>query len=226
MKRFAAALAVLVPLALAVPAIAAEEGPATVEELVTEVEKAYDDVSSLKADFVLVTRSAAMGERKERGKVTLKRPKMMRWDSRTPNGQGSLFVTDGAKMWVYTPANAQVLVFNDVSNAGASAGLVDLLDNLGNMDEYFDASLMEPQSLQDKKSVGVVLKPKSESQFSEIRLVFSRKKYELEQVTTVDVLGAETEISFSQVRVNQEIADGEFSFTAPDGAEVINADGI
>ena len=49
---------------------------------------------------------------------------------------------------------------------------------------------------------------------------------EIEEVTVVDHFGVETQITFSQVKINPEIEAGEFSFEPPKGVEVINADGI
>lgn len=228
MKRFKAiALTVALSLGLVGPALSAQgedADPQTVEELVTQVQAAYTDVTSLRADFVQVTRSATMGEQKQRGKVSLERPKKMKWDSALQGGP--VFITDGQRMWLYTPAEKQVLVYDDLSQAGG-AGMFDLLNGLNNLSEYFEVALDPADAAKERKNITAVLTPReADSQFKQIRLVFSKKKYEIQQITTVDAFGVETEISFTAIKLNQDIPDEEFTFEAPKGVEVINAGGI
>lgn len=225
-RRLFTVLLMLLPLWMIVPAFAQEADPQNVDELIAQVEATYRNVTTIRADFVQVTRSATMGEQRQRGKVAFKRPKMMRWDS-TGTG-GGLFVTNGQNMWLYLPADKQVLVYNDLSTAaGANASALDLLTSFDQLHALFDVSMLTREQLGPRKnSVGVSLRPKKEGQFKEIRLVLSKRKYELESITTVDAFGVETEISFSQVRMNTDIPDSEFAFQAPSGVQVINADSM
>lgn len=225
-RRLFAVLLLLLPTIFVAPALAQDAEPQTVDELIAQVEATYRNVTTIRADFVQVTRSATMGEQRQRGKVALKRPKMMRWDSTAAGG--GLFVTNGQKMWLYLPTDKQVLVYNDLSAAaGANASALDLLTSFDQIHTMFDVTMLTREQLGARKnSVGVTLRPKKESQFKEIRLVLSKRKYELESITTVDAFGVETEITFSQVRMNTDIPDSEFAFQAPTGVQVINADSM
>ena len=205
------------------PALANSGEPETVEELVAAVESTYGDVQSLRADFVQVVRSAG-GEQKTKGRVVLKRPRLMKWDSTKEPG-GTLFVSDGEKMWIYSPTDKQVLVYNDLSQAGGGLAL-DLLDSLEKLDEEFQVEIASDASKKKNAFVVKLLPKKDDAQFKEIRLVLSKKKYELQQVTIVDHFGSETEFTFSQVKLNPDIPDEEFSFTPPDGVETIDVQGI
>ena len=228
MKRATRALQVIAALLLllglvSAPAAEASDEPATVEDLVVEIEKVYGDVKSVRADFTQVSRSAT-GEHKTKGKVSLKRPRLMKWDSTKEPG-GSLFVTNGEKMWIYSPNDKQVLVYSDLSAAGGGAPF-DLLDSLENLTEHFDVSLESAEGGKERKSFVVVLTPKEEGQYKAIRLVLSKRKYEIESITLTDAFGGETEFTFTKVQMNGEIPDSEFDFAAPAGAEVIEADSI
>lgn len=219
-----ASLFLAVGLLVSTPA-AAEDDVLSVEQLVTEIEATYGDVQSLRADFVQVNRSA-VGETKLKGRVEMKRARMMKWDS-TKEPSGTLFVTDGTKMWIYTPSEKQVLVYNDVSASGGGGVPMDLLNSLEKLDEHFTVELTDANGGKDKKSLDVKLTPKAEGgNYTEIRLLMSKKKYELKQVTLVDQFGTETEFTFSMVKLNPDLPDSEFTFTAPDGVETIVADGI
>ena len=201
----------------ATPGMAQEAESMSVDAVVTAVESTYKDVTSLKADFVQVTRSAAMGEElRERGQVELKRPGMMRWVFAGVNEK--LFVTNGQRMWVWTEAQNQVIITNDVG----WGGMTPLLDDLHNLDEHFDVSLVDAGS--SRRSYVLELVPKEAGAFKKLRLEVTKKKYMLERVVIVDPFDNEVEISFSAVKLNPDLPDRRFEFTVPAGAQVIQTD--
>ena len=209
---------------VASPAIASDAEPTTVEDLVVEIEKTYGDVQSLRADLEQVSRNEAFGEQKTKGKVSLKRPGLMKWDFTEEPG-GSLFVTNGKKMWVYSPTDSRVLVSSDLSQAGGGAP-IDLLNSLKNLTEHFDVKLESLEGGKDSKSTVLVLTPKAEAPFKSVRLVLSKRKYEIENIAMTDAFGTEVEIIFSRVQTNSDIPDSEFDFNPPAGVEVIDADSL
>ncbi|MCP4807464.1 MAG: outer membrane lipoprotein chaperone LolA [Proteobacteria bacterium] len=222
MIRLFASLLIAAGLMVSWPSWAQDD--VTVEQVVTGIESTYGDVQSLRADFVQVNRSA-VGETKIKGRVEMARPRLMKWDS-TKSPQGTMFVTDGSKMWIYTPSDKTVLVYNDVSAAGGAVPL-DLLDSLEKLDEHFVVELRDANGGKDKKSLDVKLTPKTEGgNYKEIRLLLTKKNYQLKQFTLVDQFGTETEFSFTQVKLNPEMDASEFVFTPPAGVETIVADGI
>lgn len=217
-----ATLALLMSFAptMAGPPLSAD--PVTVPELVAAVESTYASVSSLKADFVQVSRSASMGqETRQRGQVTLKRPRKMRWDFNQPDA--SSFVTDGATMWVYSSASNQVIVSPVSAGAG---GMTQLLDDLNQLDELFNVTIVDGAGNAAKGTYVLDLVPKTpSSNFKKLRLTLTKKKYMPEAVLLTDTFDNQVELTFSQVRVNQDIPDAEFNFKAPKGATVVNTGG-
>ena len=209
-------VALLVLAAFVTPAFA----DSNVTSVIDGVEAAYADVSSLQADFVQVTRSAAMGdETKQKGQVLLKRPKMMRWEFTQP--AGNTFVTNGETMWVWSAAEKQVIV----SKAGSASGqgMAQLLDDLNRLGELFDASLVEDTG--HPNSVVLALTPKTEAGFQKLTLRLASTGYAVEHVVMLDAFGNEVELSFNKVKLNPDLSTHQFSFTVPDGATVLNADG-
>lgn len=206
-------------------AAAADAGePATVTDLVKAVEDAYKDVQTLRADFVQVTRSSSMGEgEKQRGRVQLARPRKMRWDFTQP--ESKLFVTNGTTIWVYTPADKQVFVSDDLG--GSDGGMDSLLSNLENLDQFFDVSIVDRQGGADHHSYVLKLSPKGgQAQFKSLRIELSRKRYDLEKLVIVDAFDNETELTFTNLKVNPALSEGDFSFTVPAGIQVVRSDGI
>lgn len=230
-RKVILACLVSLPLALSAPASAVAAGgaasaveadPTNTAELVAAIEKTYGAVSSLRADFVQVSRSKATGaESRQKGRVFLKRPKKMRWDFVAP--EGSTFVTDGATMWVWSQSTNQVIISSAAANAGG--GMTQLLDDLNQLDELFVVTLVDGAGNTAKNQFVVDLVPRKESGFKKLRITFTKKKYTVEQVNLTDLFDNTVELSFSQVRMNQDIADTQFNFQIPAGASVIRADG-
>lgn len=213
----------LAGLLVSAPAMAQAAEPTTVKEIVAQVEATYKSVQSLKADFVQVSRSAAMGEgEKQRGRIQLMRPRLMRWDFTQPEVR--LFVTDGRTMWVYSPSEKQVFVTEDL---GTDAGGVDqLLSTLENLEEFFEVKLIDSPTVGERRVHVLELTPRKASGFKHLRIELTRGKYELERLVIVDAFDNETEMSFSNLKLNAPIASTEFTFQAPEGTQVVRADGM
>jgi outer membrane lipoprotein carrier protein len=208
--------AIFVLMTLATPAF----GSGEVEQVIKGVEAAYRDVQTLRADFVQVTRSSAMGdETKQKGRVQLKRPKMMRWVFTQP--QGKLFVTNGETMWVWSQEENQVIVSKGVG--ASSGGMGQLLDDLNRLGDLFDVVILPEQV--KAGSIVLGLTPKQETSFQSLKLQLDQKTYVVQQVVMVDAFANEVELSFSQVKFNVEMTASEFMFDVPAGAQVLNADG-
>ena len=204
--------------ALAVPPVS------TTEELVRGIEATYEDVESLRADFVQTTRSAALGEgQKQRGRMEIKRPSKMRWDFQRPDPK--LFVTNGKRMWIYSPKEKQALLYEDQALPGT--GFESLLTDLEQLDELFTVREVEDPEAKRINNVVLELTPKAENaNFKSLRLELSRKKYLLRRLVLVDAFDTETELSFTQVRLNSGMDDSVFDFQPPEGVEVIKPAGF
>jgi outer membrane lipoprotein carrier protein len=210
-------LAILLLTLVSSPAFS-EEGD--LDTVIKGVEQAYKGVGTLRADFVQVTRSKAMGdETKQRGRVMLKRPKMMRWEFTQPAGK--MFVTNGDTMWVWSAAEKQVIVSKGA--AGGGQGMAQLLDDLNRLGELFDAELLSSEG--KANTVSLLLKPKSDAGFQSLTLRLAANDYTVKEVNMLDAFGNEVELSFKQVKNNVEIDDSQFNFQVPAGAQVLNADG-
>ena len=191
---------------------------ADVDTVIKGVESAYSDVTTLQAGFVQISRSAAMGETKQKGKVALERPRKMRWTFTQPPGK--LFVTDGATMWIWSKADNQVVISN-VAGGQGKGDMTQLLDNLDKLGELFDVQLQED----GKASYVLDLTPKQEGNIQRIELKVSKNQYMVEQVKTIDGFGNEVELRFHGVKTNGKVPSSSFSFEVPSGAQVLQADG-
>lgn len=198
---------------------AAEREPETVADIIRAVEATYQQVETIQADFVQVTRSSALGdEQRQRGKLVLKKPRKMRWDFTSPASK--LFVTDGATIWIWSPGDNQVIVYRDFNEA--APGVANLLTDLNRLADQFQVKLVDDPSDPQKRLHTIDLWPKEQAGFKVIRLSLSPKKFLIERVVITDQFDNVTELSFSQVKLNNRVPDADFTFQVPPGAEVIN----
>src|SRR5690348_707462 len=78
--------------------------PPDIHSLAEAVDRRYNQMRSLQADFTETYRGPGI-DRTESGTLWLKRPGKMRWEYREPKEK--LFVTDGKNAWFYVPGERQ-----------------------------------------------------------------------------------------------------------------------
>lgn len=185
--------------------------------LVKRIQDRYRDVDTLQASFVQVTKSQLYGDEEQKGTVVLQRPSRMRWRF---EGDGKQFVTDGTTMWIYNPADKQVIRYDDF---GAQASAADsLLQSLHKVGELFEVKVLAAQA-----GHRLELVPKQEDAKTSVKNVVLQLDPELvvQQVVITDPFDSVTELSFSDVVLGAKVADDTFRFEVPEGVEVIDAGG-
>ncbi len=205
----------------AVPAPMPEESNSQVQEVVQAVEDTYRDVQTLQAHFEQ-TVTAAGQVRTDQGEVLLSRPRKMRWDFAGPNG--SLFVTDGTYMWVYTRHLKQAIRYQDLGQAASSIAPIELQD-LESLREKFIVGLA-PEGAR-KSNLVLVLTPKEVGKypFKEVKLELT-SKYVIDSLRVTDTLDNLTVLQFTKVKLNPDVSDASFHFEPPADVEVIEAGGF
>ncbi len=206
----------LIPLAAlaadpaAVPSPAA---PAEVTALVQKVEARYQAITTLEARFVQTTRSSLYGDETQNGALWLERPNHMRWSF---EGDGKLFLADGAHLWISTPVDKQVVKTPQVEGAG---GADVLLTSLAHLSELFVVSLLPPATAGDTH---LNLVPKTENaQFARIEVVLDPQLTPKALVLT-DGTGTATDLTFTDVKLGTKLDPTLFQMTVPAGFTVVD----
>ncbi|MCF6267552.1 MAG: outer membrane lipoprotein carrier protein LolA [Desulfuromusa sp.] len=157
-----------------------------------------------------------------------------RWEYRKPSIQE--IISDGQIMWVYIPENRQVIE-SDISQVSGQQGQnpVTFLSGLGNLSRDFVIN-WSPAKTDQAGDYLLQLKPRENSQFiQQIEVVVSHKAvnnwlikqktgqiFPISATQIIDPNGNRTTIKFHDVQVNQNLADKLFSFTRPEGVELVN----
>ncbi len=193
------------------------ENPFSTETLPTDkVEKRYagqgftarfDQKATLKA--MEITDTAF-------GKVFIKRPGMMRWEYEAPEKQ--IIITDSNTLWMYRPDDNQVMTGNAPTYFGDGKG-ASFLSDIKVIRKNFVVTL------EKKNNLGyhiLKLVPKEKKyDIAAIYLSISKTTSDVAQIVTYNSYGDETLIEMSEFQFNQNLDDAMFSFTIPEGTDIL-----
>ena len=217
------------------PAAAAPSAP--LKDVVAALEKGYEGLQDVQADFSQKTTVTSVNrEQKGNGEVLLKRPAsataMFRFNYARPKQQ---IISNGKQVWFYTPDNKQVLV-NSVAAmfAGGNSIALSYLTGLGQVSRDFTISFApEPRDKNGNYQLELIPK-KASPVLAKLLITVSGEAVEQLQnsgevknvfpvVSSVvlDAGGNRTRIEYSRARVNKGIDNGKFNFKVPAGVEVI-----
>lgn len=187
---------------------------AGVETARARLEAFFQQVSSLQADFhqrIYDNQHRPINEAS--GTMYLERPDRFRWDYQKPYPQ--LIVGDGKRVWIYDKDLSQVTVRPMAKTlSGTPAEL--LSSSHQPLEKSFDI-----QDLGRKDGLlWVDLRPKAkEASFTDVRIGFDGDVPR--QMVLADNFGQTTDIVFSQVVRNPHLDASLFTFTPPQGVDVI-----
>ena len=223
--RVAAAIAIV--LSGVLPAAAADAPAASPAPcpspaaIVDRIQRRYDTTSAFRAEFRQETFVKAVGDVQEaRGIVAFKKHGRMRWDFRTPVEQ--LMVADGTTLWIYQPADKQVLRA-PFKAAFVSTTPVSFLLGVGRITENFTPE-PDPRGCSAER-LHVRLAPKTGTDVGGLALGVDAKTDDIVEAAVTDPLGNVTTLGFSALERNADVSDDEFRFVPPKGVDVVDAPG-
>ncbi len=197
-----------------------------VGDVATKVQETYEKAQSYRAHFVQEATLKTIDQvQKDEGTVYFKKPGKMRWEYKKSADQPllQLIVSDGETLWVYMPADKQVMV-DRVNRIFPSKTPMNFLAGMGNLTEEFDVSFAKDKGLVDPdKEFLLSLKEKKPSETAPAKLLVavSKDTYRVDQAIIFDKFGNRNRITFDSVEINTTLPDSLFSFTIPKGVEVI-----
>nr|VFK11848.1 MAG: outer membrane lipoprotein carrier protein [Candidatus Kentron sp. LPFa] len=155
-----------------------------------------------------------------RGVVYLTRPKRFHWEYREPYRQ--TIIADGKRIWFYDEELSQVIVkpWDSFSPNTPAA----LLATGGAIEDIFTVRDLGSRT----GDIGttrqwVQLTPKSpEATFTRIKLGLRNETIEIMEL--LDSFGQTTRLVFSEIATNPKLDPRLFSFTPPEGADVVGLD--
>jgi len=149
------------------------------------------------------------------GSFVMAQPNRLYWQQEAELEQ--LVVTNGDTLWLYDPDFEQVTIRTLTPESTAMPSV------LFSGDEALIRASFEITStaVGDQVAESYVLIPKGENpQFQKLEVGFNHKR--LSHLTIYDFLGQITQIEVRQPKMLEHVADSLFSFTPPEGTEIID----
>jgi outer membrane lipoprotein carrier protein len=185
--------------------------------LVTGLQTKYNKLSTLSADFTQVHTASGQQERRESGRLLLKKPGKMRWDYTTP--EEKLFISDGKWIYEYVTAD-KYATRSSIKEAGDMRAPFAFLLGRGNLRRDFKR--IEFASESPIKAGNKVLRmvPKRAMDFEELLVEVEPNSFQLSRLSIIQSNGERSDFVFSDIQENVLAPSAQFTFKAPAGVEV------
>lgn len=212
-------LALPILLAVLVLETPAEGVSAEVERILKGVEQRYAGIGFSASFFQESMLKAMQISDTAEGRLTVKRPGKMRWEYTVPEQQS--IITDGKTMWIYRPADNQVMLGKAPAFFGQGRG-AGFLSDIRLIRKSFT---IEQQPAENDQYHRLRLLPyKPEQELADIVLSIDKRTYQIDQVVTHNAYGDETRIVLEDYRFNIDPEEKLFKFVIPDGVDVVQMD--
>jgi outer membrane lipoprotein carrier protein len=199
---------------------AAPAAQSSASDFAQSLQRKYDTIRDFSADFVHTYRGGVLRkEVVERGRVLIKKPGKMRWDYTAP--EEKRFVSDGVKMYSYIPEDKQVIVSSVPPDDQATTPTM-FLAGKGNLARDFAASFVDLPPGMPQGTRALKLVPKApQRDYDWLILAVSPATLSFRGLVTADAQGGVSSFLFENLKENTGLADKEFAFKIPRGADVV-----
>ena len=213
------AVAVLI-LALLVTAVAFPAAAQSLDDVVREIEAVYGRMTDLRADFTQTAFNKSLNQTiPARGTVYLKKGGKLRWEYTEPTPQE--IISDGKKLWVYTPTLNQANVADAPEALAGPAG--SFLAGLGRLRTEFQVRFLNPAQPKDAEGNWALdLTPKQPlPTLTRLILSVDPKGWEIRKAVVHDQFENTVTMRFTKMAVNSGLPDRTFTFVAPKGVVIV-----
>jgi len=203
-------------LALPVPARAAQTD---VNALIDRLQSKYSRMQGLEADFVQIYHGVDGRVLRERGHVTLKRPRKARWDYETP--ERKVFLSDGSHIFFYVAGERHATRASLKQSADPQIPFLFLLGR-GNLRRDFSRiAVMTSERPVAGGDVVLMLAPRrAPEDFKQLLAEIDVASAAVVRLVIFQRNGARMDFALSNVRENYVAPDSMFRFAAPAGVTI------
>ena len=208
----------LLSLFLSLSAVAAP--PPDVKAIVEAVDRRYNNLRSLRAEFTEIYRGAGV-ERTESGTLWLKRPGKMRWEYRQPREK--LFIADGKDAWFYVPGERQARKAPLKKLDDLRSPLRYLLGRAKLAKEFDDLALAADVPPAARGNLMLRGAPRGMEDRVTAVLFEITPESRIARLLIEEVDGSTTESRFADTAENVAISDDQFRLSLPPDVEVVES---
>jgi chaperone LolA len=190
------------------------------DDVVREIEGVYGRMTDLRADFTQTAFNKSLNQTiPARGTVYLKKGGKLRWEYTEPTAQE--IVSDGKKLWVYTPTLNQANVADAPEALAGPAG--SFLAGLGRLRTEFQVRFLNPAQPKDADGNWALdLTPKQPlPTLTRLILSVDPKSWEIRKAVVHDQFENTVTMRFTKMAVNSGLPERTFTFVAPKGVVIV-----
>jgi outer membrane lipoprotein carrier protein len=192
----------------------------TLGDVVRELETAYGRMADLRAEFTQTAFNKSLNQTiPAQGTVYLKKGGKLRWEYTEPTPQE--IVSDGKKLWVYTPSLNQVNVGDAPEALAGPAG--SFLAGLGRLRAEFSVRFLNPAQPKDAEGHWVLdLEPRQPlPTLARLILAVDAKTWAVRRAVVYDQFENTVTMRLTNVAINSSLSDRLFTFVAPKGVATV-----
>jgi outer membrane lipoprotein carrier protein len=188
-------------------------------DIAAAVQRKYDTIRDFSADFTHNYQGGVLRKKvSERGTVMIKKPGKMRWNYTNP--EEKVFVSDGRRIYLYVPADKQVIV-SPVPEEDQATTAVLFLAGKGNLTRDFAVSHATGATANAYK---LRLDPRQpEHDYEWLEVMVDKSTYRIVALQAADRQGGQSTFLFTNFKENIGLSDKTFEFKIPRGADVITS---
>ncbi len=181
------------------------------------LQKRYDSIHDMRADFTQVSVVKAMNmTKKASGVLIIKKPGMLRYTYTKPEKEE--IIVKGGNLIMYVKSTNQVIT-KKLSRAFMDKTPTTFLAGMGNIGDSFD--VIVPAGSKGRPDFELI--PKGNKMGVEkIYINMDPKGPYIRQFTFVETSGDVNTITLSRVKINRGVKDSAFDFKIPKGASLIS----
>ena len=184
------------------------------------LQRKYNSIKDFSATFTQTQEGGVLRRKAatESGTVYVKKPGKMRWDYTSP--EKKVFVSDGRTMFLYFPADKQVMK-NPVPAQDEATSAVLFLMGKGDIVRDFNVRWAEGGT---DTTYRLRLDPrKRQAEYDWLEVAADRLTLQIVGLAAADAQGGRSSFAFSNFKENAGLADKMFQFSIPRGTEVISS---
>jgi len=194
---------------------AAELSP---EEKGAMLQETYDKTSSFTADFTQTTSmKLSRRQRKGLGSLVIKKPGLMRWDYQEPDHQ--VLVCDGEEMSMYFSSAKQMIVMSAQEYLQSDVTYAFFAGNGNVLRDFNVGPIPDDYCCGDLPDLKLV--PKKQHPQVESIYLWLDERFLISRMKISDHYGSVTDLSFTNIKINQPVTNDRFSFVPPPGTEIV-----
>lgn len=189
---------------------------ADVNDIIKKVQKKYDKMSNLSAEFHQIDIFKLTGSQNETvGKIFVKDGSRYRFES-----EDQVIVSDGQTVWTYNNISKQLIIDRVRENSGALLPR----DLLFKYPKTHKATLLNEERWQGKKVYIIKLEPKENNQgfLRSIKLTILDKEWTIAAIETVDLNGNTSKFLVKNLDTKRDLPDRLFTYQPGPDTEIVD----